>query len=335
VRSRSKAKSADDLTASVVICAYTEARWQLLVRAVESVLNQSPPPQELIVVIDHNPALLGRATAQFSDAAVVIPSSRRVGLSGARNSGIAMASGQIVAFLDDDAVAEPGWLKGLLAPFSDPDVFASGGLVQPEWQTSRPRWMPIEFDWVIGCSFAGQAIAGPVRNPIGASMAFRRSVFENVGGFPTELGRVSSRPVSCEETALCLRAAEQLPAGLVVLEQTSVVRHHVPASRTRFRYFLARCFAEGQSKAIVAAMASSRSSLATERSYVLGALTRGVITNSAAVVHGDVWGLARAAAIALGFGFTVTGYLGGRLSLAASGGSVLATNSELIPAPNQ
>lgn len=319
------------LDPSVVICAYTEGRWDQIGRAVASSLEQVPPPREVILVIDHNPALLERAIAAFP-AAIVIPNDRRQGLSGARNTGVSAASGSVIAFLDDDAAAEPGWLAGLLAPFADPDVVATGGRVEPAWQTHRPPWMPPEFDWVVGCSFRGQATTG-VRNPIGASMAFRRSVFEVAGGFRSEVGRIGMTPVGCEETELCLRALSRWPNSRVVLEPASLVRHQVPAGRGTLRYFVSRCFAEGQSKAIVAALAGSRTGLATERSYMVRALPRGVISGLAAVLRGDAWGLGRAAAIPLGLAFTGFGYVTGRIDLARARRPGLEVEPELIPAP--
>ena len=90
---------------SVVICAYTHDRWDDLVSAVASMHSQTLQPREVIVVIDHNPELFARAGSAL-DGVVVIENHERKGLSGARNSGIARAQGQIIAFMDEDAVAE-------------------------------------------------------------------------------------------------------------------------------------------------------------------------------------------------------------------------------------
>ena len=82
---------------SVVICAYTEDRWDDLVAAVESVQRQSVPPLEVIVVIDHNPDLLERVRAHIPSV-VAVENREQRGLSGARNSGIAVAQGVVVPY---------------------------------------------------------------------------------------------------------------------------------------------------------------------------------------------------------------------------------------------
>ena len=116
------------LDASVVICAYTEKRWDDLIAAIESVQQQSIPAREIILVVDHNPALLTRVHANFPTI-IGIENSEPQGLSGARNSGIAIAKGTLVAFLDDDAMAEPDWLARLCHCCEDPQVMGTGGTV--------------------------------------------------------------------------------------------------------------------------------------------------------------------------------------------------------------
>ena len=99
------------LDASVVICAYSEERWNGLVRAVDSALGQTAAAREVVVSVDHNPELLERAREQFGPAVTVVANEQRAGLAGARNSGAHATSAPLVAFLDDDARAQPDWLE--------------------------------------------------------------------------------------------------------------------------------------------------------------------------------------------------------------------------------
>src|SRR5207237_9460275 len=130
----------------------------------------------------HNEELL--AKAQAWRGVQVIASSGPRGLSGARNTGVEAATGEIVVFLDDDARAEPDWLAALTAPFDDRLVLVTGGHAEAAWDAGRPAWFPREFDWVVGCSYLGlPSRPAEVRNPIGCNMAFRRSAILEAGGF--------------------------------------------------------------------------------------------------------------------------------------------------------
>src|SRR5688572_14533729 len=132
---------------SVIICAHTEKRWDDLVEAVESVQRQSLPPHQIIVVIDHNPALLERARARFKGVDIIENQEGR-GLSGARNTGMARVTGDIMAFIDDDAVAQSDWLEKLAEGYHNETIAGVGGFIEAQWLSGRPHWFPIEFDWV-------------------------------------------------------------------------------------------------------------------------------------------------------------------------------------------
>jgi GT2 family glycosyltransferase len=297
-------------TVTVVICAYTESRWDSLRDAIESLRRQRRAPDQCLIVIDHNDQLLRRAQASFPSDIDVLPSVEQRGLSGARNTGVLLATSDVVAFLDDDAEAEPGWLEELFAQYG-PHVAGAGGVALPVWPgRDRPRWFPSEFDWVVGCSYRGlpNTIA-PQRNLLGAAMSFRRAVFDEAGFFDTEMGRLGSLPLGCEETEFALRVRRTFVGMELVHVPRAVVRHHVAAERTMVRYFLRRCYAEGISKAAVAERAGREQALSSERGYVLSTLPRGVLDGLRAGLRGDAYGFARSAMILVGLLTTATGYL--------------------------
>lgn len=299
---------------AVVICTHTLDRFALLTAAVASVKRQTRPATETIVVVDHAPDLEARARAELRDVRVV-PNTRARGLSGARNTGVATTDADVVVFLDDDAEADDAWLEHLVAPYADPAVAGVGGAIRPRWETGRPAWFPPEFDWVVGCTYAGMPInGGQVRNMIGANMSLRRDVLEAVGPFQEDMGRIGSTPLGCEETELCLRVRQQLPAMHIVFVPDAVVDHVVPAARGTLRYFRARCWAEGLSKATVTERAGAADGLRSERAYALKALPRAAGRGLAhAITHRDLAAAGRSAAIATGLFATTGGFVAGRI----------------------
>ena len=301
------------LTTSVVICAYTENRWDDLCAAVASVRAQTVPVGDVVLVIDHNDALAERASAL--DGVTVVPNRGERGLSGARNTGVEESDGELVLFLDDDAVAEPDWVERTAAAFADPDVVGAGGWVEPRWDSpGRPGWFPEPFLWVVGCSYQGlPATSADIRNPIGAAMAFRRRVFE-AGGFSTVVGRVGSRPVGCEETEFAIRVRQADPRARIVLVPEARVRHRVTADRRRWRYLVRRCWYEGRSKRAVTATVGA-DGLSSERGYVARVLPRAVAAGLWRTARtGRPDGALSAVAVVVGLAATAAGYLapGGR-----------------------
>lgn len=311
------------LSVSVVICAFTEDRLRDLTAAIEALRGQSRPPDQVVLVIDHNDGLLTLARRTWEAGVDILTNQASPGLSGARNTGVAGSTGAVIAFLDDDATPEPDWLEHLVAPFADPRVVAVGGAALPRWETVRPRWWPAEFDWVVGCTYLGMpAAGGEVRNVLGATMAFRAEVFTGGEGFSPEVGRVGASPTGCEETELCIRLKQHRPDASILFEPRAVVHHRVTPTRGRFAYFARRTFAEGRSKAAVAGLVGTRDALSTERSYVARTLPAGVVAGVASTCRGgDLSGVARAGAIGVGLLLTATGYGVGRVGVLARGSS--------------
>ena len=308
------------LSVSVVICTYTEARWDDLVAGVRSVQAQDPAVPEIIVVVDHNDTLVDRIRRELPEVTVTVNAGRR-GLSGARNAGVAAATGDVVAFLDDDAEADHSWLAHLVERYRDADVLGVGGSVTPKWSEERPHWFPPEFNWVVGCSYHGMPeTTAPVRNFIGTNMSFRRDALVTTGGFDAGLGRVGADASGCEETELCIRMTGE-QGGRLIYEPSAGVVHQVPATRATWRYFGRRCYKEGRSKAVVARMAGANRALATERSYLRGVIPRRLVR--CLVPHRRAnGGPMMAAAVAVGVVDAGIGYVTAALSPRSGGAAV-------------
>jgi glucosyl-dolichyl phosphate glucuronosyltransferase len=308
---------------SVVVSTYDEKRWDDLAACVASLEEQTRPPLETIVVVDHNEALLQRAAAAFP-AAKVILNRRPRGLAGARNSGIDAAGGEIVAFIDDDARAEPEWLTELEDCFADERAVGAGGALLPRWEGPPAEWFPREFYWVFGCSYTGlpERLA-PVRNPIGANMAVRASVLREIGGFregggegagdaPTEIrsrGVVRAAGNIPDDTDLAIRVKQRIPEAVWLYQPRARVLHTVTPERATLGYFLRRCWEEGVGKANLSASVGSGEGLSSERGHVARVLPLGVLRGLRDTASGDLDGVRRAGAIALGLLTAAAGFL--------------------------
>jgi glycosyltransferase involved in cell wall biosynthesis len=274
----------------VVICAYTAERWASLMASIESVLVQTRSADELVVVIDHNEELqqdLERAAKTLRGVRIIANTYER-GLAGARNCGFEATVSDVVAFLDDDAQADPGWLQAMFAAYDDPHVLGVGGALDPIWLSGRPRWFPEPFLWVVGCSYPGlPERRSPVRNVMGANMSFRRSVFERAGGFHAEFARVGGRPFGVEETELCLRSQRLFPDGYFVHEPAARAQHQVPSSKLRPGYCARLCWNEGYAKAVVSRRHGRQQGLAAERAYLRTILPHAFAAEVRAALGGD------------------------------------------------
>jgi glucosyl-dolichyl phosphate glucuronosyltransferase len=284
---------------SAVICCYTAKRRRSLDAAIGAALDQLGDADRLIVVVDGNPNLHRSLSSVHEPRMTLVENRFRRGLSGARNTGLHCADGDVVVFLDDDAVLHPDAFEGVRTAFVDPSVTAIGGAVHSAWASgAEPGWFPPEFGWVVGCDYRGLPPDGAeIRNPIGAAMAVRRAPLVAIDGFSDRLGRVGTVPTGCEETMMGIALTGRDAGARIIRHTTFAVSHEVPADRATVSYFVRRCLHEGRSKAVLTRLCGSRSSLQSERSFATRTLPSGL------------WNARRnpARVLALLAGLTVTG----------------------------
>jgi GT2 family glycosyltransferase len=309
----------DGSDVDVIIAAHDLARFHHLEAAVGSLHAQTRSPRSIVVVTDHAPELFERASRELR--ATVRENVGTPGASGARNTGARAGTGRALAFLDDDAVAEPGWVEALAAHLATDDAPGVAGRIRPAWAgQSAPAWFPDEFLWVVGASYRGMPTRnGRVRNGWSNNLGVRRDAFEAVGGFREGFGKLGdvNRP---EDTDFCLRVNDHV-GGFAWIDATdAVVWHHVSASRSTAGFFIRRCFNEGRGKALLRSLAGS-AGVSTEWTYALRALPLGFAAGVADAVRGRPLGLPRAGAIAAGFAATAAVYAFERLIAPLRGAS--------------
>ncbi len=298
-------------TVSVVIAAHRLDRWPLLLRAIESIEHQHHRPLEIIVVIDGHEQLAARART-LGERVQVIALPCNLGLSTARNTGIDAATGELVAFLDDDAAAAPDWLELLVATL-EPRILGASGSVQPDWQRNPPSWLAPELWWTVGCTYRGlPTTRSTVRNFFGGCAVVRRNTFERVGGFRPELGRRVRGAAGGEEAELCVRATNAIAGTAFVYEPAATVRHYVPVERLTLRYLFRRSFAEGRSKATVRWLTGSGAALSVERNYVRDAILGAWANDLKAALRLQVFAAVRLVVSMLAFAAAGAGYCVGR-----------------------
>jgi len=238
---------------SVVVCTYAMDRYDAFTEAVESALAQTYDPLEVVLVVDGNPDVYDRVTEDFCDRENVVCHCNEAnrGISYSRTKGAELASGEVVAMIDDDAVAHEDWIECLVDVYESTDAVAVAGDVRPDWQTKKPDFFPAEFYWLVGCVEPGFAEDGEeVRNGYGSNISFRRDVFLEAGGYDTHTGRRGDKHIQAHEAPVCIRIRE-LTGQSVIYTDDAVVDHKLFDYRGDFGWLVFRSFWQGYSKRVM------------------------------------------------------------------------------------
>lgn len=239
---------------SVVVCTYSMDRYPSFSEAVESVLAQSYEPIEVVLVVDGNEEVFARVEEDFGDVENVVLhcNEENRGISYSRTKGAKIATGDVVAMIDDDATAEPDWIEKLVRTYEEnPDAVAVGGNVVPDWVADKPDFFPSEFYWLVGCDERGFGRhMEEVRNTYGSNISYKRDVFLDVGGYDENTGRKGDRHIQAHEAPVCIRIYEKT-GKRVIYNKRARVHHKLFEYRTEPRWLVFRSFWQGYSKRVM------------------------------------------------------------------------------------
>ncbi len=237
---------------SAIIC--THNRDNYLGAAIDSLLAQDFPGSFEVVVVDNASK---DNTREVVEARLPNPKLEYVyepitGLSVARNTGAKTASAEILAYLDDDAVASSQWLRVLYEAYQSNNKLAIAGgkvtLIWPE-DINPPKWLSVELSGNLGYYDLGNSVVyidQPGLTPRGLNYSIRRTFLEQIGGFDINLGRVGKKLLSNEELYTTELALKQ--GWLVAYLPEALVAHNVAPERVKPSWFIERGWWQGVSE---------------------------------------------------------------------------------------
>jgi glycosyltransferase involved in cell wall biosynthesis len=283
-------------TISILIATYTRATF--LDETLQHLARQAFIPGDEVIVIDNGSRDNTSQLVTERQAGFPVPLTLLYedtpGKSHALARGLERATGDVIAFVDDDVNVAADWIEVVRRTMMDPDVGMMGGRVLPRWEPSVPAWMrevPTQHARLgapIGVlDYSPVAIQAGPRTLLGGNMAVRRSVFNTVGGFATHLGKIRGTLLSGEDHELTVRVQRAGFKAIYIPE--AIVHHYIPADRTRVGYFVHWFYWSGITNAILdedSGVARTGRSLAGVPLYIAKRVVTGALATGRAMVRG-------------------------------------------------
>lgn len=233
----------------------TKDRGPAISETIDSLLNLDFPISDReIVIVDNlsnpeNQQHLKSFADRFPEQIKYVRE-EKLGLCNARNCGIEHSSGELIVFLDDDAVVPNYWLTNLIKPFDNPKVYAAGGKVIAKFTSPPPDWIDKRFGMYISNFDRGEETAELFYNeyPRGANMIFRRTAFDKCGLFLDCFDRKGNSLMSYGDIEMCYRVDQ---AGLSVMYiPDAEIYHLIRGDRLNIEWFKKRFYWQGRSEGL-------------------------------------------------------------------------------------
>jgi glycosyltransferase involved in cell wall biosynthesis len=257
---------ADRLRLSLIVPCYTTERYEDLLRLCASIEAQSRPIDQVIFAVQQSAELRSRLAALLGESPLrnhvdVVFLHGQPGVARARNAGVESASGDIIAFTDDDAVLAEDWCEQTKRAYCEyPGMVGLAGAVLPLWDSPAMEWFPRELYWMLSCTYWHAGTVRRVRNGYGVNMSFRREAFAGGRRFNESLGvgawsNSAWRGIGGEEPELSMRVCAGTRGDVLFVPDVRVW-HRVRQYRLATRTVVRRGYWEGRFKALLATMPS-------------------------------------------------------------------------------
>ncbi len=245
------------IRASIIVCTYN--RCELLRKTLQSLVCLSANEYRYeIIVIDNNsdddPQVVVDDIRRKSGFDIKFCRETRQGLSHARNAGVRLASGEILAFVDDDEEADAEWLNEIVRTYdADKDIACTGGKIIPVFSDGgAPSWYIPELSGFFGGVDNGESICEIIVGEGylgGGNFSFRKDAITGDEPFNISLGRTGDSFYTGEESELCIQFIQR---GLKVYYNPRAITYHdVSAERLTRVHLFKRAFQSGMSDALM------------------------------------------------------------------------------------
>jgi glycosyltransferase involved in cell wall biosynthesis len=241
------------ITVSAVVC--THNGGDVIEKAITSLQKQDYPDDlyEILVVnnasTDDTPAIIEKLSSA-GPKEIRCVDEPKLGLSNARNAGIQASQSEVIAFIDDDSMADEKWLSSLVQIFQQHDAACVGGKVNPIWSIPPPSWLPEEIQLYLTIVDMGPEIRElhGLEYPSGTNISYRKTAVQEVGGFDPRFGRTGSLLLSGEEDDLCQRL--EAAGHKRYYNPSAIVNNPIPESRLTKKWFISRGYWQGRTSAL-------------------------------------------------------------------------------------
>ncbi len=236
------------------------ARAHELAEVLDGVKKQTYQRTETIVVIEKSQELFeyvkDLAERTELEKVRIFFSEIEEGMSGGRNIGIEKATGDIIAFVDDDAKPFPDWAEQMVKTYAENSIIGVMGGAIPAWEDESMNWFPEEFYWMLGCTASlGLNTISDIRNVWGTNMSFRREAFDRCGSFTTAFGlqrggKKGWHDPPSEDVDFSLRV-KKATGKRIVFNPFATVAHKIKRDRFRWRFITRRACSVGYQRRMI------------------------------------------------------------------------------------